>query len=58
MEEETMGYQQHIEQMDIKKTIDINPGTVLIPPPEALIQKSTVISEPPKTGAPINFVKL
>lgn len=45
--------------MDIKKTIEINPNAaMLIPPPEALIQKSTVISEPPKTGAPINFVKL
>lgn len=32
-----MGYQQHIDQMDIKKTIEINPGSVLIPPPEALI---------------------
>ena len=53
-----MAYQQHIDQMDIKKTIEINPGSVLIPPPEALIQKSTVITEPPKTGAPINFVKL
>lgn len=31
---------------------------MVIPPPEALIQKSAIVAEPAKTGAPIAFVKL
>lgn len=44
-----------------EKTIDINADTnklIIIPPPEALLQKSLFVKEEAKTGAPINFLKL
>jgi hypothetical protein len=42
----------------IPNTVTFNANQILFPPPEALIQKSAIMAEPAKTGAPIAFVKL
>lgn len=43
---------------NVKKTIDISPNGLLIPPPEALIKKSMVVAEEARTGASIAFEKI
>lgn len=51
---------ESIQNLSVQKTIEMNGDghKIIIPPAEALIQKSVFTKEEAKTGAPISFLKL